>query len=154
MALQKLSILTIVIGLLFVLPTVAALPETAIIAELKVDGEHDSAGDTFTVTATVTNVGGQAALDVHGALQNVPDGWIVEPNTLLVNFGTIAPGQKAERTWKITRDEQDEIIAFEAGGANVNRAHSGRVNIPVNPLVLLALAGIALSSVARRRIAR
>ena len=103
---------------------------------LTLQGEHDTAGDTFQAVVSVVNIGTAPAVNVVGELVNVPSTWVVEPG-LNASFGTIEPSAQADFVFRITRDENDETILFQASADNAETAGSLRVKVPISPFVVI-----------------
>ena len=116
--------------------------ETKRFSTLMLQGEHNNEGDTFQALVSVENIGTVPAINVVGELINVPSTWVVEPD-LATSFGTIQPNEQANFVFRITRDENDETILFQASADNAETAGSLRVRVPINPLVIIGFIGVA-----------
>ncbi|MDP2666012.1 MAG: hypothetical protein Q8P05_00735 [Candidatus Diapherotrites archaeon] len=134
--------------------------QTLLLVQASIIGSAANAGDTFQVEVTVTNVGNVPSLNTRGDLRNTPDSWIVSPPTNNQGntngshmFGIILPGESAQVTYTVTRDDQEPgpimqtgEIWFRAFADNAPVAESGDLKVPIHPLVAGMLATLMLGS--------
>lgn len=125
-------------GALFLGSMVAANPETTIIIQMNVVGEHTQPGDFFHVEARVTNIGTLPADNVIVHIEGVPPAWYWQVTTP-GDFSHILPGQSATRIYSMTNQGGTPNVLVWAWGPNTNTAYSNTIQLPIHPLVAVAL---------------